>query len=80
MATTVANLRADIRTRNTPVVIIGHPRFQDRVTALAEIYEGVWFISEPAGTESLLSKMAQANIPPAALTAEDRAAIKSLAE
>jgi hypothetical protein len=80
MATTVANLRADIRTRNTPVVIIGHPRFQDRVTALAEIYEGVWFISEPAGTESLLSKMAQTNIPPAALTAEDRAAIKAVAE
>jgi CheY-like chemotaxis protein len=80
MATTVANLRADVRTRNTPVVIIGHPRFQDRVAALAEIYDGVWFISEPAGTESLLSKMAQTNIPPAALTAEDRAAIKALAE
>ena len=80
MATTVANLRADVRTRNTPVVIIGQPRFQDRVAALAEIYDGVWFIPEPAGTESLLSKMAQTNIPPAALTAEDRAAIKALAE
>ena len=80
MATSMANLRADVRTRNTPVVIIGHPRFHDRVAALAEIYDGVWFISEPAGTESLLSKMAQTNIPPAALTAEDRAAIKSLAE
>ncbi len=80
MATTLANLRADVRTRNTPVVIIGHPRFHDRVSALSEIYEGVWFISEPAGTESLLSKMSQQNIPGPTLTAEDRALIKALAE
>lgn len=80
MATTLANLRADVRTRNTPVVIIGHPRFQERVKALAEIYDGVWFIAEPAGTESLLSKMAQENIPGPTLTAEDRALIKALAE
>lgn len=80
MATTLANLRSDVRTRNTPVVIIGHPRFQDRVAALSEIYEGVWFISEPAGTESLLSKMSQKNIPGPTLTAEDRALIKALAE
>lgn len=80
MATTLANLRADVRTRNTPVVIIGHPRFQERVAALGEIYDGVWFIAEPAGTESLLSKMAQENIPGPTLTAEDRALIKALAE
>ena len=80
MATTLANLRSDVRTRNTPVVIIGHPRFQDRVSALSEIYAGVWFISEPAGTESLLSKMSQKNIPGPTLTTEDRALIKALAE
>ena len=80
MATTLANLRSDVRTRNTPVVIVGHPRFQDRVSALSEIYEGVWFISEPAGTESLLSKMSQQNIPGPTLTAEDRTLIKALAE
>ena len=80
MATTLANLRSDVRTRNTPVVIIGHPRFQDRVSALSEIYEGVWFISEPAGTESLLSKMSQQNIPGPTLTAEDRTLIKALAQ
>jgi hypothetical protein len=80
MATTLANLRSDVRTRNTPIVIIGHPRFQDRVSALSEIYEGVWFISEPAGTESLLSKMSQQNIPGPILTTEDRTLIKTLAE
>jgi hypothetical protein len=80
MATTLANLRSDVRTRNTPIVIIGHPRFHDRVSALSEIYEGVWFISEPAGTESLLSKMSQKNIPGPTLTAEDRVLIKALAE
>lgn len=80
IATTLANLRSDVRTRNTPIVVIGHTRFQDRVAALSEIYEGVWFIAEPAGTESLLSKMSQQNIPGPTLTAEDRALIKSLAE
>lgn len=80
MATTLANLRADARTRNTPVVIIGHPRFHKRVATLAEIYSGVWFISEPAGTESLLSKMAQKNIPGPVLSAEDRAALQALSK
>lgn len=80
MATTLANLRADVRTRNTPIVIIGHTRFQERVAALAETYDGVWFIPEPAGTESLLSKMAQKNIPGPTLTAEDRARMKVLAD
>ena len=80
MATTLANLRSDVRTRSTPIVIIGHPRFHDRVSALSEMYEGVWFISEPAGTESLLSKMSQKNIPGPTLTPEERALIKTLAE
>lgn len=80
IAATLANLRADVRTRNTPVVVIGDERFRERVLALAEIHQGVWFMPEPAGTNSLLSKLAQINMPPILLTAEDRAAMKKLAE
>ena len=80
IATTLANLRADVRTRNTPVVVIGEQRFRSRVLALAEIHPGVWFIPEPAGTESLLSKLAQVNMPANALTSDDRAVMKSQAQ
>jgi len=80
IATTLANLRADIRTRNTPVVVIGHERFHARVLALSRIHQGVWFIPEPAGGVSLLTKLAQKNLPAHVLTAEDRSAMKKLAE
>ncbi len=80
IATTLANLRADIRTRNTPVVVIGDDRFATRVLALTRTYPGVWFVAEPAGTDSLLLKIAQQNLPGFVLTAEDRAAMKTLAK
>lgn len=80
IATTLANLRADVRTQNTTVVVIGDSRFRDRVEALAQIYPGVWFLPEPAGSESLIAKLAQQNIPAIRLSAEDRAAMVKLAE
>jgi hypothetical protein len=80
IATTLANLRADIRTRNTPVVVIGDDRFAARVLALTKTYPGVWFVAEPAGTDSLLLKIAQLNLPGLVLPAEERAAMKTLAK
>ena len=80
IATTLANLRADIRTRNTPVVVIGDERFAGTVLALTKSYPGVWFVAEPAGTESLLMKIAQQNLPGHVLTVADRAAIKTSAK
>lgn len=80
IATTLANLRADIRTRNTPVVVIGDDRFAARVLALTKTYPGVWFVAEPAGTDSLLLKIAQLNLPALVLPAEERAAMKTLAK
>jgi len=80
IATTIANLRADIRTRNTPIVVIGQERFNARVLALGKIHQGVWFIPEPAGSLSLLQKLSQKNLPANVLTSEDRATMKKLAE
>ncbi len=79
-ATTIANLRADVRTRNTPIVVIGQERFHARVLALSKIHQGVWFIPEPAGSLSLLQKLSLKNLPANVLTAEDRATMKKLAE
>ena len=80
IATTLANLRADIRTRHTPVVVIGHPRFEARVLALSGTYPGLWFVSEPVGSESLLEKLVQKNLSGHALSLEDRVAMKQLAQ
>lgn len=80
IATTLANLRADVRTQNTPIIVIGQLRFQQRVLALSQIHAGVWFIPEPAGSVSLISKLAQKNLPGNVLTMEDRTAMKKLAE
>jgi hypothetical protein len=80
ISTTLANLRADIRTRHTPVVVIGPERWRTAVTALAETYHGVWFVVQPAGTQSLLAKLTQKSLPPKVLTPEDRAEMYRLAQ
>jgi len=77
---TLANLRADVRTRNTPIVVIGPDRFASRVAALAEIYPGTWFVPEPVGRDSLIIQLEILNLPGIVLTPADRVALKRLAE
>lgn len=50
LAVTLANLRADLRTRSVPIVVFGPPRFESKVAELAKIYPGVWFSTQPIGT------------------------------
>ena len=50
LAVTLANLRADLRTRSVPIVVFGPPRFESKVAELAKIYPGVWFSTQPMGT------------------------------
>lgn len=64
LATTLANLRADVRTQNTPIVVFGTIRFATRTLALAETYPGVWFILEPVGQVSLRSRLTSSGNPP----------------
>ncbi|MFN9721207.1 MAG: hypothetical protein ACK58L_21115 [Planctomycetota bacterium] len=50
LAVSLANLRADVRTRHVPIVVFGPERFRPRVEELAKIYSGVWFTSQPLAT------------------------------
>jgi len=63
LTTTVANLRADIRTRHTPIIVIGSARFEPSVMSLAANYDGVRFITAPVGAETLQTATQQINIP-----------------
>ncbi len=79
LATTLANLRSDVRTRDVPIVVIGPDRFAARVSNLSEIHPGIWFLTEPVGIETLVPKLDSLLLPPYLLSPEDRAAMKQLA-
>ena len=79
LATTLANFRADVRTRNTPIVVIGPERFAKRVERLSEIHPGIWFLTEPAGIDTLALRLDSLLLPPHLLSPEDRAALKEMA-
>ncbi|MEZ6043374.1 MAG: hypothetical protein R3C20_22985 [Planctomycetaceae bacterium] len=49
LSPTIANLRADIRTQNCPIIVYGPSRARASVRRLIERYEGVWFMDEPFG-------------------------------
>ena len=79
LATTLANFRADVRTRNTPIVVIGPARFAGRVERLSAIHPGIWFLEEPVGIDTLALRLNTLLLPPYLLSPEDRAALKELA-
>jgi ActR/RegA family two-component response regulator len=79
LATTLANFRADLRTRNTPIVVIGPERFAKRVERLSEIHPGIWFLTEPAGIDTLALRLETLLLPPHLLSPEDRATLKNMA-
>ena len=79
LATTLANLRSDVRTRSVPIVVVGPDRFAARVSSLGEIHPGIWFLAEPVGIETLVLKLDSLQLPHHLLSPEDRAAMKQLA-
>ena len=79
LATTLANLRSDVRTHNVPIVVIGPARFAARVSRLSEIHPGIWFLAEPVGIETLVPKLDSLLLPPGLLSPADRGAMKQLA-
>ena len=79
LATTLANFRADVRTRNTPIIVIGPERFARRVERLSEIHPGIWFLTEPVGIDTLALRLSTLLLPPHLLSPEDRALLKQLA-
>lgn len=77
LATTLANLRSDVRTRNVPIVVTGSARFSDRVSRLGDIHPGIWFLTEPVGIETLMPKLNALQLPPHLLSPDDRAVMKT---
>ncbi len=77
LATTLANLRSDVRTRNVPIVVTGSARFADRVARLGDIHPGVWFLTEPVGIETLMLKLNGLQLPPHLLSPDDRSVMKT---
>jgi len=77
-ATTLANLRADCRTRSCPVVLIGRPDQQVQARALQEIHGNVHFMSEPIGVLSFPSQLRGLNLR-LLLTVEERRFLSTLA-
>jgi CheY-like chemotaxis protein len=76
LATTLANLRSDVRTRNVPIVVLGPARFAARVSRLANIHPGVWFLTEPVGVETLVPNL-NSLLPPHLLSPDDRTVMKA---
>lgn len=77
LSSTIANLRADIRTRKTPIVIYGPQRAERMSQDLAARYPGIWFISEPLGQLTLMPQLQAANVSGPLLTNAERAAMKA---
>lgn len=68
----LANLRADIRTRNTAVLVFGEQLDDLRASSLEARYGGVWFVAEPLGERTLPAQVRAMNLPSPLMTAEDR--------
>ncbi len=77
-STTLANLRADCRTRSCPVVLIGRQDQQTEAAALQQIYGNVYFMSEPIGVSSFPSQFRGLNLRPL-LSGEEREFLSALA-
>ncbi|MEI7698535.1 MAG: hypothetical protein WCK86_01960 [Planctomycetia bacterium] len=77
---TLANLRADIRTRNTPVVLVGPEAKRVEAEALAAVHPGVEFVSEPIGALTFPSQFRALSVPLPLLNAEDREVLRTAAK
>lgn len=77
---TIANLRADCRTRLAPIVIYG-PDYSERGgLSLARRYTGIWFIREPLGELTLADSLNLAGVPAPILSRAGRVAMKEFAD
>ena len=77
---TLANLRADVRTRNTPVVLVGPEAKRVEAEALAAIHPGVEFISEPIGSLTFPAQFRALSVPGPLLEAVDRQVLQAAAK
>ncbi len=72
LSETIANLRADYRTRNTPIIIYGPERDKLRTERLRSNYRGLWWITEPISEITFVDTLRFENVPPAILSEAER--------
>ncbi len=51
LSQTLANLRADYRTRGVPIIVYGPERDRSRTELTRSGHEGIWFLAEPVSNE-----------------------------
>jgi hypothetical protein len=71
-AMTLANLRADVRTRNSTVVLVGPESARVLAESLAVDHGNVVFLAEPVGALTFDSRLAKLRLPPPVLSAPER--------
>ncbi|MEZ6059876.1 MAG: hypothetical protein R3C19_05900 [Planctomycetaceae bacterium] len=76
---TVSNLRADARTRLTPIVIYGDQRDASAVSSLVAAHPGVWFVVEPFSQDSLATSLELRDVVGPLLTDDERRAMIAFA-
>ena len=72
LSETIANLRADYRTRNTPIIIYGPDRDRLRTERVRSNHHGLWWISEPISEVTFTSTLRFENVPTPILSEEER--------
>lgn len=75
-AMTIANLRADQRTRLATLVLIGPASAREQATGLIETYGNGVFLEEPVGPLTFDSRLAKLRLPAPLISAEDRLALQ----
>lgn len=73
----VANLRADGRTAETPIIVYGSRRARDAVRRLATRYPGIWFLEEPVTRLTLFERLSLYRVPDPLLDTDARLELKS---
>ena len=77
---TIANLRADSRTRLTPIVLVGPEAKRAEAEALSAVHAGIEFLAEPIGTLTFPSQFQALSIPAPLLNTADRKTLQTAAE
>jgi CheY-like chemotaxis protein len=79
LSETIANLRADYRTRNTPIIIYGPERDRRRTERLRSSYRGLWWITEPISEITFVDTLRFEHVPPPILSEAERRSMAQFA-
>ena len=63
LSMTIANLRADYRSRNIPIVVFGPSRDENAIDYLQQRYGGIWFLPQPISHLTFAEAARLAGVP-----------------